>query len=148
MKFKAIEIPSQKIQDTFWARIEKTEQCWLWMGQRVTGYGVFQIGRKNFRAHRLSYTILRGPIPEGLTLDHLCRNRICVNPDHLEPLALRDNILRGDGMAKAYRTNICCHGHDLLAHGYIRGDGKRCCRICVRKNKKEWKAKHAMGAGK
>lgn len=69
--------------------------CWLWTGTiRPDGYGQVTVGRKQQRAHRLVYELLVGPIPEGLTLDHLCRNPPCVNPDHLEPVTLKINIER------------------------------------------------------
>src|SRR5690349_8969939 len=73
--------------------------CWDWLGApRGNGYGGFAWdGRKSIAAHRASWQLLRGPIPSGLTLDHLCRNRRCVNPAHLEPVTMRENILRGIG---------------------------------------------------
>jgi len=77
------------------------DDCWEWTaGRDRHGYGQLKIssaGRKTTaRAHRVVYEIVRGPIPEGLTLDHLCRNRGCVNPSHLEPVTIGDNIRRGE----------------------------------------------------
>jgi hypothetical protein len=133
MRWKQIEVPSEHDQQRFWSHVDKSHSCWIWNGaQNGNGYGTFQIDRKNYRVHRLSYMILRGEIPSGLSLDHLCRNRLCVNPDHLEAVSLRENILRGTGPASSCRTNICCHGHDLITNGRIRGDGKRVCILCVR----------------
>lgn len=69
--------------------------CWLWTGTiERTGYGRFWLGGRQEIAHRASYALLIGPIPEGLTIDHLCRVRACVNPDHLEPVTLAENIRR------------------------------------------------------
>src|SRR5580698_2584776 len=93
-----IKVPEHD-QQRFWRLVEKTESCWNWKGGKTNGYGCFQIAKVNFRAHRLAYELLRGPIPTGLHLDHLCRNRSCVNPDHLEPVTQRENTLRGEGIA-------------------------------------------------
>jgi len=81
----------------FWARVEVTKTCWLWTGSRSRdGYGKFEPATSVFyKAHRFAYETVVGPIPEGLTLDHLCRVRRCVNPDHLEPVTNQENLLRG-----------------------------------------------------
>jgi len=70
--------------------------CWLWQGIiNEAGYGKLKVSKRWVKAHRYSYELFVGDIPEGLTLDHLCRNRSCVNPGHLEPVTLRENVLRG-----------------------------------------------------
>lgn len=81
----------------FMSFVRATESCWLWEGPTIhDGYGKFEIGRnKHWRAHRFTYSVLVGPIPTGLALDHLCRVRNCVNPDHLEPVTNAENIRRG-----------------------------------------------------
>ena len=105
--------------------------CWEWTGCKIwNGYGrIHQIidgKRKMILAHRAVYEILVGPIPEGLTLDHLCRNRSCVNPAHLEAITMRDNVLRGVGpTAINARKTHCINGHLLPA--------SRKCRECLRK---------------
>lgn len=94
----------------FWAKAEKTESCWEWRGTRDrAGYGRFSDGRRfgTNIAHRISYLLTHGSIPAGLDLDHLCRNRGCVNPDHLEPVTHHENCLRG---AQAQQTH-CINGH-------------------------------------
>ena len=81
----------------FWsyATPEQNSGCWLWLGATTdNGYGSFWADGRSHRAHRFAYAQFVGPIPSGLTLDHLCRNRICVNPKHLEPVTDRENILR------------------------------------------------------
>jgi HNH endonuclease len=81
--------------ERFWAKVDKTESCWLWTGALAKGYGQFGGTRKQrIQAHRWAYQELVGSIPEGLELDHLCRVRRCVNPAHLEPVTHSVNIMR------------------------------------------------------
>lgn len=80
----------------FWDKVDKTSSCWLWQAkENVVGYGRIRIGGRKVLAHRYSYELLKGEIPNGLELDHLCRVPACVNPDHLEPVTRRENITRG-----------------------------------------------------
>lgn len=105
--------------------------CWEWTASLGFGYGRYysSVQKKTVRAHRASYEMLVGPIPEGLTIDHLCRNRACVNPDHLEPVTSQVNILRGYGIsALNARKVVCPNGHEFL----FRKGGIRACQICKR----------------
>lgn len=108
--------------------------CWEWDGRHFAGgYGGSHIvinGKQEICAHRIIYMLLVGPIPEGLDLDHLCRNRGCVNPDHLEPVTRRENISRGFWGARTH----CVHGHEYTeANTYrVPVSGHRQCRICNR----------------
>lgn len=92
--------PIEVIRERFWLRVEKTDTCWEWIGRtNEKGYGLMQVKpsgcpHQTMTAHRLSYQLLVGPIPDGLTLDHLCRNTSCVNPEHLEPVTLEENVRR------------------------------------------------------
>ena len=116
----------------FWSCVEKTDQCWLWMGTILrNGYGQFTVRCRPFKAHRYSYELLKGKIPPGLTLDHLCRNRACINPDHLEIVTLKENLARGIGpTAMNSRKTHCKKGH-VLAGGNLMMDGSsRMCRAC------------------
>jgi hypothetical protein len=117
------------IEDRFWAKVEITGFCWNWTASTVRGYGAIGEGGKRGKkvyAHRWAYENLVGPIPDGLTLDHLCRNTLCVNPDHVEPVSGSENVKRH------YRAvnigNTCHKGHPL---DYARPDGTgRQCSTC------------------
>jgi uracil-DNA glycosylase family 4 len=83
------------VESRFWAKVRKTDRCWYWLGWRDSwGYGGFTLGGKNVRAHRFAYELLVGPIPAGMTLDHLCRHPACVNPSHLEALTVAEHNRR------------------------------------------------------
>jgi hypothetical protein len=107
--------------------------CWNWRGNlNNKGYGYLNSHGKHYLAHRISYELFVGEIPEGLTIDHLCRNRRCVNPSHLEPVTLRENILRGENFtAYQARQTHCKRGHPLFGSNlYISLQGNRRCRTC------------------
>lgn len=109
--------------------------CWIWqLARNGAGYGKCKVDGKNACAHRVYYELLVGPIPQGLTLDHLCRNPACVNPGHLEPVTTRENILRGVGLsAQNARKTHCKHGHPFDAKNTrITPEGFRACRACER----------------
>lgn len=117
----------------FWSKVVPTGFCWEWQGTiSVYGYGAIKQNNVRKVAHRVAYEYLVGTIPEGLVLDHLCRNRRCVNPDHLEPVSIAENTLRGYGMgAEHSRRTHCpkCGGDDWIP----RSDGGRRCRPCSAK---------------
>lgn len=130
-----------QITDRFWSKVDKRgqEECWPWHGTIANnGYGHFWVGGKAVGAHRFSYELLTAPIPPGLTLDHLCRNRRCVNPAHLEPCGSGENVLRGAGRtAQHARQTHCVNGHPLGGENlylYVRRNGRttRVCRQCKR----------------
>lgn len=137
---------SGTMADRLWGRVTKTESCWLWTGYvNSLGYGRIALPRnggpvRSAQAHRVAYELLVGPIPEGLVLDHLCRNPSCVNPAHLEPVSDRENILRGVSPSAANAAkDECAKGHRLddantYRHAYRRVSGAvaegRQCRAC------------------
>lgn len=125
------------LEQRFWAKVNKGEadECWLWTGWKfVTGYGRMKIRGRAVPAHRLAYELLVGAIPDGLTIDHLCRNHACVNPAHLEPVTHRENVLRGiSPSARQARQTHCKRGHPLSgANLVVRCDGARICMACRR----------------
>jgi hypothetical protein len=122
------------LEQRFWSRVIKTGDCWLWENPKKSGYGEIKIDGKMEKAHIISYRMDIGPVPKGLELDHLCRNRSCVRPDHLEAVTHIVNVRRG--LAGAYnkiKTN-CRNGHPFSGENLrIRPNGKRNCRACYRK---------------
>ena len=120
---------------------EAGTECWLWRGStHKTGYGQVMRNYKNLLAHRAVYEDMRGTIPKGLTLDHLCRNRRCVNPDHLEIVTRGENVLREDaGSSKRSQDTMRGHPFDAAnTYHYMtsRGRPARNCRACRRKGAK------------
>jgi hypothetical protein len=124
--------------DRFWGKVEKTDTCWVWTaGKNHYGYGSYAVRRGDgwFRAqaHRLAYEELVGPIPAGLTVDHICRNRACVNPTHMELVTRGENVLRGTGpSAEHARQTHCKRGHPFEEPHVYLWRGRRYCRTCQR----------------
>lgn len=126
----------------------KDNGCWIWQGAKLgKGYGCFHVGGKRVYTHRFAYEYFIGPIPRGLELDHLCRNRDCVNPWHLEPVAHAVNIQRGDnyrsGSFQRNKTH-CPQGHPYNEENTIYRSANRVnrhCRICSKEASKKWREK-------
>lgn len=120
--------------DRLLRKVDQTPDCWLWTGAvQSSGYGSIGIcGGRTALAHRISYELHVGPIPAGLHIDHLCRNRLCVNPAHLEPVTAAENNRRTGHGAETH----CKRGHDLAGDNLLikkRGAGRapvRNCRAC------------------
>lgn len=130
--------------ERFWAKVQRgaDDECWPWVaGVNGRGYGSFFDGSKDARAHRFAYELMVGPIPKGLVIDHLCRNRLCVNPAHMEPVTNKENSLRGEGApARHARKTHCERGHEFNEANTRLYQGTRCCRTCLRLYRRAYRA--------
>lgn len=114
--------------------------CWEWTGgTNHIGYGVVTVRYRRYSPHRLSYQLAAGPIPYGMVIDHLCRNTLCFNPGHLEPVTMAENIRRSPLVgAKSH----CVYGHEYTEENtYITPAGARHCRECSRRRGRELRAR-------
>lgn len=114
-----------RLEDKFLAG----DGCWPWTGSRAgkyRSYGYVYDGKRSRPAHDVLYELMVGPIPEGLELDHLCRNTLCVRPDHLEPVTHQENMRRG----KRGQATHCPQGHAYEGDNLITHQGRRDCRTC------------------
>lgn len=122
--------------ERFWSKVDKTDGCWLWLGstRSYRGYGRFTVDGRLLMAHRIAYLLEVGPIPNDYQIDHLCRVRNCVRPDHLEAVTQHVNILRSEApSAVNAQRSECVHGHALTpGNTYVTPDGRRQCRTCIR----------------
>ena len=145
----------------FWCRfeIDRLTGCWFWKGRFSNAYGVLNIShKKSIKAHRLSYELFKGAIPVGMTIDHLCQNPSCVNPDHLEVVTQSENTLRGNGvraladwkvinrsemLIQAKKASLiaaekqrakthCVHGHEYSPDNTYIVNGMRRCKACCK----------------
>jgi hypothetical protein len=127
-------------EDRFFLKVVENGECWDWVGYiNDAGYGLFRpVDRTRVRAHRWCWEFFNGPIPEGLELDHLCRNRRCVNPWHLEPVTHRVNMSRAVWRKPEV---LCGRGHVVADDAYVTPAGKRVCRLCRRVRSKNYRAR-------
>lgn len=137
-----------------WVIPEPNSGCWLWTGTvNPGGYGCVGFHKKTRGAHKVSYLLKHGTIPDGMDLDHLCRVRSCVNPDHLEPVTRSENLRRGeagDNLARAALSKTHCPaGHPYSGTNlYICPRGHRDCVTCQRQRVRDWRARSASLAHK
>ena len=143
-----------KLSDRFWSKVDdRGSGCWTWLAAKnPKGYGRFSVRRRAYQAHRVAYELSVGPIPDGMMLDHLCRNRACVNPAHLEPVTNRINLLRGDTLPAANVAKTeCRNGHGLTPDNTVTyPSGERRCKTCDRDKQRRyyWERKRLALAGK
>lgn len=145
---------SAPAEQRFWHFVivdDGNDGCWPWGGGKSGGgYGSFAVdsrdgerGATNVKAHRWSYEHFVGPVPDGLELDHLCRNRGCVNPAHLEPVTHLENVRRGSRCGT--RLTHCKRGHEFTPENtYTRKDGARICRSCHREHVRACKERRRL----
>lgn len=120
---------------------EPNSGCWLWIGVHDgRGYGHIRHNGRTTRAHRFSYERYKGPIPEGMYIDHLCKVPLCVNPDHLEAVSPKENTMRGTSFsARNARKTHCINGHPLAdTNVYRHPCGKRVCLVCRRAQSRKY----------
>lgn len=139
---------------TSWSQLfdhlDPVNGCWVWKGLVSDGYGLNQgvhSPSETRLVHRKVYEFLVGPIPETMTLDHLCRNRACCNPAHLEPVSIKDNVMRGEGAcAQHARKTHCKRGHEFTPEntGKASKDGRYCIQ-CSRDAAKAQRARNHKG---
>lgn len=132
-----------------YVKITFSDGCWEWKAavEPTGGYGILNVNGRTRKAHKVVYEILVGSVPEGLELDHLCRNRRCVKPGHLEPVTRRENVARGVAPSAVNTAKThCVHGHPFSGDNLIlRSDGGRRCRICRRDGNRRMKARRKAG---
>jgi hypothetical protein len=139
-------------ESRFFAKVRQAGECWKWIASTDgSGYGMFSasagMGRKRTeRAHRWSYQFLRADIPTGLELDHLCRNRWCVNAWHLEPVTQRVNYERGQSPRRMNQLKAeCLNGHPFSPENtYHHPSGSRVCRTCMAHRRQAYQERRAM----
>lgn len=132
------------VRAPFWhkAAVGGIDECWNWLAGQTNGYGI----ANHTYAHRVAYELIVGPIPNDLTIDHLCRNRICVNPLHMEVVTRAENARRAEphrtvrsgGRHLADRTH-CVNGHEYVDGSYRMRSRVRVCRICARTRRKAFR---------
>jgi len=138
------------VSERFWAKVNKTEGCWEWTAVcKSDGYGVFTLRHgKKVLAHRYAFEDhIQGSIPDGMTIDHLCRNPRCVNPAHMEVVTVKENILRSDGLtAQNARKTHCDRGHEFTEENTQRNTHGRRCAQCKRDADARYRAKRGAKA--
>jgi hypothetical protein len=136
---------AKTFEERFWPKVDRSggpDACWPWLAAKNKargGYGVVMgpVGQKLVYAHRATYALMVGEIPAGLDIDHLCRNRSCCNPAHLEPVTRKENAQRG---LKGRLKTHCVNGHEYTEENTERRskDGRRGCRTCHRKRSRDY----------
>ncbi len=125
---------ARPLEERFWEKVDASGDCWEWTAScQPSGYGQISIGHDGtLLAHRVAWELLVSPIPIGMQLDHLCRNKRCVNPDHLEPVTWQENLRRGaPGAADQLRGRTHCKWGHSLEDAPVRDRGNKRERVCL-----------------
>ena len=135
------------VLERFWDKVEvdSISGCWNWMGSKfASGYAQFKLTHtKNVRAHRFAYEVNKGKVPKDFVLDHLCRNRKCVNPDHLEIVTQKENMIRGNSPPSLNsKKTHCSKNHPLSGDNLYFHNNKRYCKICIEETKRRFNEKY------
>lgn len=136
--------PRRPAEERFWAKVDETDDCWLWTGtltkeKEGEGYGQFKVNGRTIVAHRFAWELVNEEIPADLVVDHLCRVRRCVRPEHLELVTPYENMLRGDGFpARQARQTHCKRGHALSGDNVrvVNNGRSRRCLACRRERER------------
>lgn len=148
MPGRATAVPCPPPDGLFWNKVQlgNDTECWPWTGYRERGYGRLNRRGRVFYAHRIAFVHRYGEPDPTLVIDHLCRNRACVNPAHMQAVPCGENVLRGMGWAGVHsRKTHCVSGHELTpTNVYIHPSGERVCRTCKRKWNRENKARRRI----
>ena len=137
-----------QVADRFWGKVEKSPECWEWSAYRYpNGYGMFTLLDRKVQAHRFAYELEVAPIAAGEVIDHVCRNRACVNPAHLRVCSQRDNLM-ADGSESLAKLNAekthCVNGHEFTDENThwrtYRGFTTRECRACKRERMRRYRS--------
>lgn len=138
------------LEQRFWAKVDKNQVgtgCWEWTAYvNACGYGMFKTPERVHLAHRIAHAWLRGGIPDGVEADHLCRNRRCVNPSHVELVPHAENVRRS--LRHMRPVTHCKHGHEFTEANTYRNNGKRACKACMKRLHDAWVAKGGLAAWK
>lgn len=148
----AFAASTEPFEVRFWSRVDRRDPsaCWPWMGWKDhAGYGGFSSGTTTegvatSPAHRIAYILVRGPIPDGLVLDHLCRNPGCVNPSHLDPVTSGENTRRSPLVVK----DACVNGHPYAEGSFYLDRGRRQCRACKLALVRQYEERTGRGAAR
>ena len=137
------EFGDKRLPERFWNKVRVAESgCWEWGAYRdPNGYGKYRFNGETRLAHRVAYLRLHGPVPKGLEIDHLCRNRACVRVSHLEAVTHRENTLRGNTSTHGRGSEYCRPGIHRLdsAVVYTSPNGQRECLACRKQSIRIWR---------